>query len=69
MKQLAIIPRDQRDINQELEGCVERLEHSRIKVYVSHRGHGYGILWAEDSAFSVLTSAGFNVAPLTRRSS
>ena len=68
MKQLAIIPRDQRDIIQELEGCVDRLEHSRIKVFVSHRGHGYGILWAEDSAFSVLTSAGFNVAPLTRRS-
>lgn len=68
MKQLAIIPRDQRDVIHELEGCIERLEHSGIQVYASRRGHGYGILWAEGSAFPVLTSAGFKVAPLTRRS-
>ena len=68
MKQLAIIPRDQRDIVHELEGCIERLEDSGIQVYATHRGQGYGILWAEDSAFSVLTCDGFKVAPLTRRS-
>ena len=66
MKQLAIIPRDQCDIAHELEGCIERLEGSGIQVYATHRGQGYGILWAEGSAFSALTSAGFKVAPLTR---
>jgi hypothetical protein len=66
MKQLAIIPRDQRDIVAELVGCKERLEDSGIQVYATHCGRGYGILWAEGSAFSVLTNAGFKVAPLTR---
>jgi hypothetical protein len=66
MKQLAIIPRDQRDIVQELEGCIERLQKSGIQVYATHRGQGYGVLWAEGSAFSTLTNAGFKAAPLTR---
>jgi hypothetical protein len=66
MKQLAIIPRDQRDIVAELVGCKERLEDSGIQVYATHCGRGYGILWAEGSAFSVLTNAGFKVAPVTR---
>jgi hypothetical protein len=66
MKPFAIIPRDQRDIAQELEGCIERLEKSGIQVYVAHRGQGYGVLWAEGSAFSALTNAGFKAAPLTR---
>jgi hypothetical protein len=66
MKQLAIIPRDQRDIVAELEDCRERLENSGIQVYGTLCGRGYGILWAEGSAFSVLANAGFQVAPVTR---
>jgi hypothetical protein len=66
MKQLAIIPREQRNIVHELEDCIERLENSGIQVYATHRGQGYGILWAEGSAFSVLTNRGFKVAPVTR---
>ena len=62
------IPRDQRDIVQELEGCIERLQKSGIQVYATHRGQGYGVLWAEGSAFSTLTNAGFKAAPLTRTS-
>jgi hypothetical protein len=51
MKQLAIIPRDQRDIFSELESCIERLEHSGIQMYGTLCGRGYAILWAEGSAF------------------
>jgi hypothetical protein len=65
MKQLAIIPRDQRDIVHELDGCTGHLQYSGIRVYATHRGQGYGVLWAEDSASPVLTDAGFKVAPLT----
>jgi hypothetical protein len=70
MTQLAIIPRQQRDIARELSDCISCLENSGIHVYAIHRGQGYGVLWAENSAIArgdqVLRNAGFKAAPLTR---
>ena len=70
MKQVAILPREQRDIARELSDCIACLEKSGIHVYAAHRGPGYAILWAEDPAISrgtqVLRNAGFEAAPFTR---
>ena len=70
MKQVAIIPQEQRDIYRELSDSIACLENSGIQVYATHRGQGYAVLWAEDRAISrgmqVLRNAGFAAAPLTR---
>lgn len=65
MEQLAIIPWKQHDIAHELSGCIACLEYSGIQVYAMHRGQGYGVLWAENSASELLWNAGFLAAPLT----
>jgi len=70
MGQVAIISRQQHDIESELRECVACLENTGIPVYVTHRGQGYAVLWADNQVISrgvqVLRNAGFEAAPLTR---
>jgi GNAT superfamily N-acetyltransferase len=69
MKQLAIIPQEEDNIEPKLSDCVERLENARVWVYAFHRGRGYAVIWADDQlierAIQILRDAGFDVAPLT----
>jgi hypothetical protein len=74
MKQLAIVSREENDIERELSDCVERLENTGVWVYATLRGRGYAVIWADDHlldrAMQLLRDAGFdNVAPLTRNRS
>ena len=70
MKQVAIISRQEHDIESELRECVVCLENTGIRVYVIHRGQGYAVLWADNRVISsgvqVLRNAGFEAAPLSR---
>jgi hypothetical protein len=70
MKQVVIIPRQQRDIVDELSDCIACLEKSEIHVYAAHRGQDYAVLWADDPAIStgvqILRNAGFKTSQLTR---
>ena len=70
MKQVAIISRQEHDIESELRECVACLENTGIPVYVTHRGQGYAVLWADNRVIArgvqVLRNAGFEAAPLTR---
>ena len=70
MKQVAIIPRTQCDIVDEVSDCIACLEKSRVQVYAAHRGQGYAVLWAAESAIStaaqILRDAGFEASQLTR---
>jgi hypothetical protein len=70
MKQVALIPRGEHTIDAELCDCIACLQNLGIRVYITHRGQGYAVLWADDAVVSrgtqILWNAGFKAAPVPR---